>query len=75
MNHKKFVKERDESLLSLDKEKIVEFLRKNNVQIPENETVFWAGVHKAITAIDSATLEQKIDSMMWLVEHGFKPGV
>lgn len=40
---------------------------------PENETAFWAGVHKAIIGINSATSEQKQKSRDWLIAHGFKP--
>ena len=71
MNHKKFIKERDEALLSLDKEKITKFLRKCGTPVPENETVFWAGVHKAIIHLNSANPGQKLNSMIWLVNHGF----
>lgn len=73
MSIKKFVKERDEALLSLDREKIVKFLRKYNMPVPENETVFWAGIHKGICALNSANSEQKLNSIIWLVNHGFKP--
>jgi hypothetical protein len=45
------------------------------VPIPENETVFWAGVHKAIMGIKSATFEQKQNSFDWLIEHGFNPHI
>ena len=72
---KKWVKDRDEAMLSLDKDKIVAFCKKNNVPIPENETVFWAGVHKAILHINSATFEQKQNSFEWLIEHGFSPSI
>lgn len=71
----KFVRERDEALLSLDKEKIQAYLRKYGVDYePENEMVWWAGIHKAILGIRSATPEQVERSKKWLVEHGFKPG-
>ena len=43
-----FIKERNEALLSLDKEKILAYGKKYNVKFPENEKIFWAGVHKAI---------------------------
>lgn len=72
---KRFVKERDEALLSLDEQKIRAFSKKYEIQMPENETVFWAGVHKAITALKSAPIEQKTASIIWLAEHGFGPGV
>jgi hypothetical protein len=70
---KKFVKDRNEALLSLDRDKIVAYCRKYNVPIHENETVFWADVHKGIVAMDSATDEKKIESANWLIEHGFSP--
>lgn len=68
---KQFVKERDESLLSLDKDKIQSFMRKYSVPFPKNELVFWAGVHKAIIHINSASTEQKFASIVWLENHGF----
>lgn len=70
---KQFCKERDEALLSLDREKIMSHSRKYGVQFnPSNELVFWASVHKAILGIRSAPLKQKTLSAAWLVEHGFK---
>lgn len=72
---KQFVKDRDAALLSLDKDKIVAYLNKYNIPIPDNETVFWAGIHKCIVAINAAPAEKKIDSMMWLIQHGFSPDI
>ena len=72
---KRFCKERDAALLSLDEQKIREFARKHAIQMPENKTVFWAGIHKAIVALNTATIEQKMASILWLAEHGFGPGV
>lgn len=62
-------------MCSLDKEKIVAYCKKYGVPIPEKEIVFWAGVHKARLHINSATNEQKMDSYVWLIEHGFKPTI
>ena len=73
--NKQFIRERDKALLSLDKEKIVAYCKKYGVPIPENELVFWAGVHKGIVSLNASTAEQKCNSAMWLVEHGFKPGI
>lgn len=70
---KKFVKERDEALLSLDKDKIMAFMDKYNIPVPRDETVFWAGIHKAIINTIKSTADQKINSIMWLTEHGFSP--
>ena len=44
-----FNSDRDEALLSLDKEKIQTFQKKYNIGFqPSSERVFWAAVHKAI---------------------------
>lgn len=68
-----FTKERDAALLSLDKKRIEGYMRKYDVRYrPSNELVFWASVHKAILAIKSATPAQKLRSVQWLREHGFK---
>ena len=72
MDIKQFVKDRDAALLSLDREKIVAYCNKYGVPVPDDEKVFWAGVHKGIVAMNSATDEQKYDSVMWLINHGFK---
>ena len=70
----KFVRERDEALLSLDKEKIRAYLMKYGVAYePENEMVWWAGIHKAILGIRSATPEQVERSKKRLEYHGFLP--
>lgn len=72
---RKFVKERDAALLSLDKEKIQRYCKKYSVHIPQDERLFWAGVHKAILHINSATDEQKLNSTLWLLENGFQPHI
>lgn len=74
-------KERDEAFLSLDKKRILSYFEKYNIDIKdddehltekEKELIFWAGVHKVITAIRSATEEQKMMSRIWLYCHGFR---
>ena len=75
MKIEKIVKERDEAMLSLDKDKILAYCKKYGVPIPKNETVFWAVVHKTILYLNAATKEQKEKSAAWLVEHGFKPEI
>lgn len=72
---KRFCKERDSALLSLDEKKIREFAKKWKVPMPTNETVFWAGVHKAICNLTTSTDEQKCNSIIWLLEHGFTPEI
>lgn len=68
-----FVKERNDAMLSLDERKIRNYCRKYGVPMPANDTVFWAGVHKARIEISAATEEQREESRKWLIEHGFKP--
>ena len=75
MNISEFVKERNEALLSLDKDKIIGFLKKHNMEIPRNKLVFWVGVHKSIVYIKTSTEEQKQRSRDWLIANGFKPTI
>ncbi len=72
MDIKKFVKERNEAMLSLDKEKIAAYCKKYDVPIPENDQVFWAGVYKSILAIKSSPEHLRREANEWLDEHGFK---
>ena len=72
MNIKKFVKERNEAIFSLEKEKIVAYCKKYDVPIPENEQVFWAGVYKSILAIENSPEHLRQKAIEWLDEHGFK---
>lgn len=69
-----YIKERDEALLSLDKEVIMNFLEKYKLSLvaEDNDLLFWCTVHKTILYINSATEEQKQNSSRWLLEHGFK---
>lgn len=67
-----FNSDRDEALLSLDKQNILAFQRKYNIGFkPSNEQVFWAAVHKAILTLNAATKEQKMQSSEWLKTNGF----
>lgn len=68
---KQYAKERNRAFLSLDEGKIRAFCRKWNVPMPENKTAFWCGVHKVICHTTAATPEQRLNSMSWLLEHGF----
>lgn len=66
-----FVKERDEAILSLDRDKIISYMKKYDIPINSNDLVFWASIHKAIMALKSASKEQKENSSKWLKENGF----
>lgn len=71
MDVKQFIKDRDEAFLSMDKDKILEYCHKYGVPVPDNELVFWAGIHKAICALASAPQTKKDYSRKWLLDHGF----
>lgn len=71
----RYVKERNEAFLSLDKNKIMMFCRRWHICLPTDETVFWCGVHKVVANTASATEDQKERSIAWLTEHGFSPEV
>lgn len=75
MNIGQFVKEQEEALLSLNKEKILAYAKKYDIQLPQSEKAFWGGVHKAICSLPSASPEQKEISKNWLLENGFYPGI
>lgn len=68
----KFVQERDEALLSLNKEKIVLFCRKYEIYQPHNEMEFWKSVHKARVALKGIPEPEKEISREWLLQHGVK---
>lgn len=65
-----FKKERNTVLLSLDKEKIKNFMRKNKAPIPRKE-VFWISVHKAITGCVSLPLKFRNESKQWLNDRSY----
>lgn len=69
-NTSDFVKERNEALFSLDKDKIKAYCKKYGVPIPENETAFWGGIYKSIYNIKDAPKELKHKAYEWLITHG-----
>ena len=71
----RYAKERDAAFLSLDKQKIIDFCNKWHICLPNDETVFWCGVHKVIVHTASATAEQRQNSNKWLTEHSFSPDI
>lgn len=68
-----FLRERDETLHSLDKERILAYMQKYDIPIPSGEVVFWVGVHKAILSMASSTEEQREQSREALRALGFRP--
>jgi len=74
MNFKKFVKERNDALLSLDKKQILDYMKKYSIKkIPSEDIVFWAGVHKARIEVTDFSEDVKNQSRKWLSDNGFKP--
>jgi hypothetical protein len=68
-----FIQDRDDALRSLDKDTILAYMKKYNIDwIPSTEEVFWAGIHKSRLAINSFSKEEKKISMDWLTKHGYK---
>lgn len=69
---KECIKERDEALLSLDKDKILAYMHHWDITPPKNELVFWGGIHKARLASTGIPPEEKEKSRVWLKAHGFR---
>jgi len=65
-----FVKERNEVLFSLDRERIEIYFKKRGLQIPENDTVFWASIYKCICNITDAPDDLVCKAKSWLHAHG-----
>ncbi len=73
MDIKEFIKQRNEALLSLDKEKILAVSKASGPSVlpPEDEKVFWAGVHYARLGVVDFSEEVKQESRAWLKNNGF----
>ena len=69
-----FIHERNAAFLSLEKEQILNYCKKYDVSIPDDELVFWAGVHKARLQIDIPETEKNI-SRQWLKDNGFNQSI
>ena len=66
------VQERNEALFSLDKNKIMAYLRKYNLPTEaSSDVVFWAGIYKAICNIKNAPDPIVEEARAWLKERGF----
>ena len=75
-----FLKDRDEAFASMDENKIRAYCKKYHIDIPENEELFWAGVHKAVCSLflnvnTKITIQQYNKSFDWLVQHGYRPEI
>lgn len=65
-----FVKERNEVLFSLDRDRIEAYFGNQGVELPEDDIVFWAGVYKSICNITDAPAELVQKAQDWLHAHG-----
>lgn len=68
-----FVKERNEALFSLNREKIEEFSRKysgsDDSELSDED--FWAGIFRAILGVKCSPPELVTQAKSWLLEHGY----
>jgi len=65
-----FVKERNEVLFSLDRDRIEAYFGNQGVELPEDDIVFWAGVYKSICNITNAPEDLVQKAKDWLHAHG-----
>lgn len=77
---KNFIKKRNETMATKDKNKIIAYCEEYGIEIPENEEVFWAGVHKCVCNLflnndSNISLESYNESYDWLERHGYNPSV
>jgi hypothetical protein len=71
MDFKKFIEERNGVLLRLDEEEVFAYCKRWGAHVPEDKTVFWAGVHKARLHIKDFPETERERSRRWLAEHGY----
>lgn len=62
-------------LLSMNKRQILHYCNERGIPVPDNETSFWAGVHKTICLLPVVDTEQKEVSRQWLLNHGFSTNI
>lgn len=75
VKHASFVKERNEALFSLDRERIEKYMAGRGLGSPDEDIVFWASVYKAILAIPNAPAEVVVQALNWLEEHDMQPTI
>lgn len=71
---KKYVKDRDEAILSFDIEQMRKFCKKYQdilANIPQDEEIMYAGFMKCVADIRAATPQDKKKAARWLIEHGY----
>ena len=75
-----FIKDRDEAFASGDIAKVREYCKKYEIEIPKDENVFLAGMHKAICNMylipdSQISLDQYEKSYNWLIANGYTPSI
>ena len=79
METQEYIKDRNEAFSSMNKDKILNYCKKYNIKVPEDEEIFWIGVHKTICNLflstDCITLEQFNNSYDWLQKRGYTPSI
>ena len=65
-----FKQDRNEAMLSKDKQTIIAFMNKYDIPVPRDE-VFWITIHKTITGITSLPRDFRVLSKSYLREAGF----
>lgn len=78
MENSDFINERNKLLSELDNynmDDIVNYCKKYNIKLPDDENVILAGLHKGRLYVINPIItdEMKEKSKIWLIEHGFKP--
>lgn len=68
-----FVKERDEMLLACDVDRMLDFYKKHNPDMPapSDRLVAEMMLHKARTGVRSLPRDERLKSAMWLRERGY----
>lgn len=72
-NPAEFIRERREALLSMDEATIRAYAQKYGGKMPADPAVFWAGVHKARTALKDLPMNARHQSACWLRSKGMRP--
>lgn len=76
MENSDFINERNKILSELDNynmDDIINYSKKYNIKLPDDENVILAGLHKARLYIINPIITDKMKerSEKWLIEHGF----
>jgi len=66
-------KQRDEAFISMDKDKILAYLKSQGAPAPSSEIVLWVAAHKTRLYLPCISAEEKEKSRIWLIENGFPP--